>query len=92
VLGRSAILVDVVYARSIAVARGDRELFLRHLDAALAVDLSRFPDRRLSNELARLKAERYRAAVDSLIPATETIGRQVSGTAGAGTGNRSPAR
>jgi hypothetical protein len=91
VLGRSAILVDVVYARSIAVARGDRELFLRHLDAALAVDLSRFPDRRLSNELARLKAERYRAAVDSLIPATES-GRQVSGTAGAGTGNRSPAR
>lgn len=67
-LGPSAILVDVVYARSVAVARQDRPLFERLLDTALATDLSRWPDRRLANELARIKAERYRAAVDGLFP------------------------
>ena len=69
VLGSSAIAVDVIYARSIAVARKDRQLFLRLLDGALAADLSRWPDRRLPNEMARIKAQRYRAAVDALIPA-----------------------
>lgn len=68
-LGGSSILVDVMFARGIAVARQDRALFLRLLDAALAADLSRWPERRLSNELARGKALRYRAAVDALIPA-----------------------
>lgn len=66
-LGASSILVDVMYARGIAVARQDRQLFLRHLDRALAADLSRWPERRLANELARVKALRYRAAVDVLI-------------------------
>lgn len=66
-LGASSILVDVMYARAIAVARQDRQLFLRHLDRALAADLSRWPERRLANELARVKALRYRAAVDVLI-------------------------
>lgn len=70
-LGPSAIIVDVVYARSVAVARQDRALFLRSVDAALAADLSRWPDRRLSNELARIKAERYRTAVDALIPQSQ---------------------
>lgn len=69
VLGPSAIVVDVMYARGIAVARQDRELFLRLLDGALAADLSRWPDRRLPNEMARIKAQRYRAAIDALIPA-----------------------
>lgn len=67
-LGPSALLVDVTYARAIAAARQDRALFLRLLDAALAADVSQWPERRLANELARLKAERYRAAVDVLIP------------------------
>ena len=67
-LGPSAIIVDVMYARNVAVARQDRAGFLRLLDGALAADLSRWPDRRLPNELARIKAERYRAAVDQLIP------------------------
>lgn len=62
------ILVDVMYARGVAVARQDRALFLRHLDAALTADLSKWPERRLMNELARVKAERYRAAIDTLIP------------------------
>lgn len=65
--GPSSVLVDVMYARAVAVARQDRALFLRHLEAALAADLSRWPDRRLANELARIKAERYRAAIDTLI-------------------------
>lgn len=69
ILGPSAIVVDVVYARSVAVTRQDRKLFLELLDRALAADVSRWPDRRLANELARLKAQRYRAAVDTLIPA-----------------------
>jgi hypothetical protein len=68
-LGPSSILVDVMYARGIAVAKQDRTLFLRHLDVALAADLSKWPERRLANELARLKAARYRDAIDSLIPA-----------------------
>lgn len=67
-LGSSSILVDVMYARGVAVARQDRQLFLRLLDRALAEDLARWPDQRLSNELARRKAKRYRAAVDTLIP------------------------
>ena len=67
-LGPTAILVDVMYARGIAVARQDRVMFLRLLDQALAADLSRWPERRLANEIARIKAERYRGAVDTLIP------------------------
>ena len=67
-LGPSSILVDVMYARGVAVARQDRALFLRHLDAAIEADLARWPERRLANEMARLKALRYRAAIDTLIP------------------------
>ena len=67
-LGPSAILVDVMYARNALVARQDRAQFERLLDAALAADLSQWPERRLANELARVKAERYRALADSLIP------------------------
>ena len=68
VVGPSWILLDVMYARAVAVTRQDRVLFLRLLDAALATDLSRWPDRRLPNELAKIKAERYRAAIETLIP------------------------
>ena len=70
-LGSGAVLVDVMYARGVAVARQDRALFTRHLDAALAADVSAWPDRRLANELARVKAARYRGAIDALIPPRE---------------------
>lgn len=68
--GAGLLLVDVMYARGVAVARQDRALFTSHLDAALAADLSKWPERRLANELARVKAERYRGAIDALIPVT----------------------
>lgn len=70
-LGPGAVLVDVMYARGVAVARQDRALFTRHLDAALAADVSAYPDRRLANELARVKAARYRGAIETLIPPRE---------------------
>lgn len=66
----AGLLVDVMYARGVAVARQDRALFTRHLDAALAADLSKWPERRLANELARVKATRYLEAIDALIPVT----------------------
>jgi len=68
-LGAGALLVDVMYARGVAVARQDRGLFVTTLERVLAADVTRWPDRRLANELARVKARRYLAAVDKLIAA-----------------------
>jgi hypothetical protein len=67
-LGPGGIMVDVMYARGVAVAQQNRTLFQRSIDAALAADLTRWPERRLENELARIKAARYAAAIDTLIP------------------------
>ena len=66
--GDGALLVDVMFARGTLVARQDRDQFERTLRAVLAADVSRWPERRLANELARRKAERYLAAIDRLIP------------------------
>ena len=66
--GDGALIVDVMYARGVAVARKDRALFEATLGKVLAVDVTRWPERRLSNELARRKARRYLAAEASLIP------------------------
>lgn len=71
-LGEGALLADVMYARGVAVARQDRALFTATLERVLAADVTRWPDRRLSNELARIKARRYLAAADQLIPAPAT--------------------
>lgn len=68
-LGEGALLVDVMSARGLAVARQDRTLFTTTLDRVLSADVTRWPDRRLANELARIKARRYLAAVDKLFPA-----------------------
>ena len=67
-LGEGALLVDVMTARGPAVARKDRAQFTRLLEGALAADLSRWPERRLANELAVRKARRYLDAIDRLIP------------------------
>lgn len=67
-LGDGALLPRVMFARGTAVARKDRALFTSTLREALAVDPTRWPERRLANELARRKAERYLTAIDRLIP------------------------
>ena len=68
--GEGALIVDVMFARGVAVAHKDRALFEATLGKVLAADVTRWPDRRLSNELARRKARRYLAAEASLIPIT----------------------
>ncbi|MEO7096199.1 MAG: TRAP transporter TatT component family protein [Polyangiales bacterium] len=67
--GPGALLVDVMFARGTAVARKDRALFTSTLEAAVAADVSQWPERRLANELARKKARRYLAAIDKLVAA-----------------------
>jgi hypothetical protein len=67
-LGEGALLVDVLEARAIAVARADRAAFTAQLERVLAADVTRWPERRLANELARRKARRYLAAIDALVP------------------------
>ena len=66
--GEGALLVDVMFARGTLVANRDRARFKATLEKVLAADVTRWPERRLSNELARRKAERYLAAIDRLIP------------------------
>jgi hypothetical protein len=73
-LGEGALIADVMYARGVAVARQDRALFVTTLERVLAADVTRWPERRLANELARLKARRYLAAIDKLIEAPATPG------------------
>jgi hypothetical protein len=67
-LGPGAVIVEVMSARSLAVAKKDRTLFRTMLEKVLATDVSRWPERRLENELALVKARRYLAAIDRLIP------------------------
>ncbi len=66
--GERALAVDVMFARGTAVARKDRALFTATLERVLAADVTRWPEHRLANELARTKARRYLAAIDTLIP------------------------
>ncbi|MBL9019936.1 MAG: hypothetical protein JNL83_37470 [Myxococcales bacterium] len=69
-LGAGGLIADVMFARGVAVARQDRALFTATLQRVLAADLAAWPERRLANELARIKAQRYLAAIDALIPAS----------------------
>lgn len=69
-LGVGSLLVDVMIARSVAVARKDRAMFEAHLRRVLDTDLTQWPDKRLANEIARSKAQRYLGAIDVLIPPT----------------------
>lgn len=66
--GEGALLVDVMYARGVAVARKDRAGFRAALERALAADVARWPARRLANALAQRKARRYLAAEAALLP------------------------
>lgn len=66
--GEGALIVDVMMARGVGVARKDRALFESTLQQVLAADVSKWPERRLSNELAKRKARRYLAASQTLLP------------------------
>lgn len=66
--GESALIVDVMFARGTAVAHKDRALFEATLGKVLAADVTRWPERRLGNELALRKARRYLAAEAVLLP------------------------
>jgi len=66
-LGSGALMVDVLFARGPLVAAKDRVRFQATLRAVVDADLTRWPERRLSNELARRKAARYLAAIDRLV-------------------------
>ncbi len=65
--GPGALMIDVMFARGTAVARKDHALFEATLGNVVSADLARWPERRLSNELARRKARRY-LATPSLVP------------------------
>lgn len=67
-LGPGSLVDDVMYARGVLVARKDRAAFKAALERVLETDVAAWPDRRLSNELALVKARRYLAAIDTLIP------------------------
>ncbi len=62
----AALMVDVVFARTYAVAVGDRTLFRATLDKVLAADVGKWPERRLANEMARDKAALYLEHEDAL--------------------------
>lgn len=60
--------VEVMYARAIAVGNKDRDAFVTTLERVIATDTTKWPEHRLANELAKQKARRYLAAIDTLIP------------------------
>lgn len=69
--GEGSLIIDVMYARGVAVARKDRALLEATLGRVLEADPRKWPERRLGNELARRKARRYLAAAATLIPDRE---------------------
>lgn len=66
--GGKVLNVEVMFARAIAVADKDRDLFVTTLERVIATDTTKWPELRLANELAKQKARRYLAAIDTLIP------------------------
>lgn len=66
--GDGALMVDVMAARGISVAHKDRPGLQAALQRVITTDVARWPDRRLSNELALRKARRYLAASTVLVP------------------------
>jgi hypothetical protein len=57
--GGRLLIVDVLEARAVAVATGDRARFFAALVRAATTAPSVWPERRLANELAQRKARRY---------------------------------
>jgi hypothetical protein len=59
VTGGRLLIVDVLAARALAVARGDRAQFTALLTRALTTSPAALPEARLANELALRMAKRY---------------------------------
>lgn len=66
--GEGALMVEVMAARGTAVAHKDRPALQAALERVIATDVTRWPERRLSNEIALRKARRYLAAATVLVP------------------------
>ena len=66
--GEGALMIDVMEARGTAVVHKDRPALQAAMERVLAIDVARWPERRLSNELALRKARRYLAAAPVLVP------------------------
>ncbi len=64
--GGASLMGEVIFARTYAVAKKDRELFVKVLKAVVAADTSRWPERRLANTLAISKAQLYLSAETKL--------------------------
>lgn len=64
--GGQMLMVDVVYARTYAVAVKDRALFRKTLERVLKANPAKWPERRLTNEMAIAKARMYLAAEQTL--------------------------
>lgn len=68
VTGGRLLLVDVLAARTLAVARGDRAQFTALLTAVLATSPAELPEARLANELAQRMARRSLRHADHWFP------------------------
>lgn len=60
------LMARVLYAQFYGVPSGDRELFRRSLEAALAGSPADLPEQRLANEVARIRARKLLEAIDEL--------------------------
>ncbi len=63
---RRFLLVQVMYAKTLAVQTQDRALFKKLLDEVIAADLSIYPDQKLANVAAKRRARRLLKQTDDL--------------------------
>jgi hypothetical protein len=69
-----SLMVDVVFARTYAVATKNRALFRKTLQRVLQADPTRWPERRLANEMAKAKARTYLAAEERIFKPSSALG------------------
>lgn len=67
-LAPGVLMVDVMHARGVSVARRNRGAFQAELTKVTRADLSKWPEHRLANALAVRKAHRYLAYQAALLP------------------------
>jgi predicted anti-sigma-YlaC factor YlaD len=71
-LNGSSVGIYVSWAESISIPNQDYSDFKEKVDAALAVDIKKYPDNKLTNILARRKAEYYAKHADLFFVTTDT--------------------